>query len=554
MKSKIKGFSPVVSVLTKAYNVEKYIDECVQSVLNQTFQQFEWILLDNGCTDGTAKKLKEYAKKDSRIKLLRNETNFNSRGTPPEGLMVYQDLVEKSTGKYITDLDSDDFLAPTYLEEMVAAAETINADVTACGTIMFDNANPKARGARVPPAIATTDMSKLGDRFPEYYNVFRPAWGKLFKRDFYCGISRDYFQNVPDFLMNGSDTYLCLKILQAASSIVCIPKPLHFYRLNVNSIYYSHFYAKRYLSYDILHGQANQLLRFWKKDTKENTGFIDLVHLNSMQDCLDLAKRSDVDLKECLSFLHNICEDTVLQSYYFRLPSPPKETFEKQVFDLVGFLSEFKVQNNADALILYQSYLYRFYSLRKAPKEVCVGDILRYLSVVFDEQNKLKLGFSLFERYVQPLFHPVIFQELKRQHIFDQLCFCSSDLFYYLANNRIEEIETEAVSSELDRLILTKAKQIFKQHDYSYNAEKVNEIKERLSQEIESGNVSEIIRIMTALGASLLLDYDLLRLRTQLYLMSDDMENAMLCAVAGKIFFKDDVYFPSVFHKMENQI
>lgn len=68
--------SPKITIVTMVYNSKSYIDECIKSVLNQSFKDFEWVILDNGCTDGTSEILRKYAKVDTRIKLYINEKKF----------------------------------------------------------------------------------------------------------------------------------------------------------------------------------------------------------------------------------------------------------------------------------------------------------------------------------------------------------------------------------------------------------------------------------------------------------------------------------------------
>ena len=66
---------PKISVVTSVYNGEKYIKEAIESILAQTFEDFEWIVIDDASTDQTAEILHRYAEKDARIKIFKNETN-----------------------------------------------------------------------------------------------------------------------------------------------------------------------------------------------------------------------------------------------------------------------------------------------------------------------------------------------------------------------------------------------------------------------------------------------------------------------------------------------
>lgn len=104
--------TPRVSVIMPAYNSEKYISEAIESILNQTFTDFEFIILNDGSTDNTQKIVKEYAKKDKRIKFIDNKKN--------KGLVsVLNQGIDLAQGEYIARMDSDDISLPTRFEKQI---------------------------------------------------------------------------------------------------------------------------------------------------------------------------------------------------------------------------------------------------------------------------------------------------------------------------------------------------------------------------------------------------------------------------------------------------
>ncbi|MDX0974737.1 glycosyltransferase [Sinorhizobium medicae] len=117
---------PLVSVVMATRNGEKTIGEAVQSILDQTLSDLEFIIIDDGSTDSTPAMLATYAKNDSRVRILRNET---SRGLP-SALNVGFNL---AVGKYIARMDDDDISEPTRLEEQVSFMNS-NPDIHVCGT------------------------------------------------------------------------------------------------------------------------------------------------------------------------------------------------------------------------------------------------------------------------------------------------------------------------------------------------------------------------------------------------------------------------------------
>lgn len=103
---------PIISVVMPAYNSEKYIGEAIESILNQTFTDFEFIIINDGSTDNTAKIIKQYAQQDARIKFVNHSKNKGLVGVLNEGLDI-------ATGEYIARMDSDDISLPTRFEKQV---------------------------------------------------------------------------------------------------------------------------------------------------------------------------------------------------------------------------------------------------------------------------------------------------------------------------------------------------------------------------------------------------------------------------------------------------
>ena len=116
--------NPIVSVVMPAYNVELYVEEAVRSILNQTFCDFEFIIVDDGSTDRTPEILRSFT--DPRIRLLFNEKNEGNYPARNRGCRL-------ARGKYIAVMDADDVALPERLEKQVRFMEG-NPDVLACGT------------------------------------------------------------------------------------------------------------------------------------------------------------------------------------------------------------------------------------------------------------------------------------------------------------------------------------------------------------------------------------------------------------------------------------
>ena len=113
---------PKISVLIQAYNVERYIARCLDSVIGQTLGDLEIIIVNDGSTDGTSRVLGEYAARDSRIRVINHPENLGLLWARKTG-------VEASTGDYLMFVDSDDAQKPYACEKLYTAAVANNADL-----------------------------------------------------------------------------------------------------------------------------------------------------------------------------------------------------------------------------------------------------------------------------------------------------------------------------------------------------------------------------------------------------------------------------------------
>ncbi len=118
--------SPAISVIMTAYNTETFIREAIESILNQTFKDFEFIIVDDGSTDNTRFIIEEYTQKDGRIKVIYNKVNLGI-------VHSLNTAIKTAKGKYIARMDSDDISKLDRLEKQFAFMET-DQKVGVCGT------------------------------------------------------------------------------------------------------------------------------------------------------------------------------------------------------------------------------------------------------------------------------------------------------------------------------------------------------------------------------------------------------------------------------------
>ena len=125
------GMENLISIIVPIYNVEKYLNKCIDSIIHQTYKNLEIILVDDGSPDRCPQICDEYAKKDSRIKVF-HKKNGGVSSARNIGLI-------NSTGKYIGFIDPDDYIEPTMYEELLNTLKKSNAKISMCGYASIKN-------------------------------------------------------------------------------------------------------------------------------------------------------------------------------------------------------------------------------------------------------------------------------------------------------------------------------------------------------------------------------------------------------------------------------
>ena len=146
---------PKISIIIPAYNVEKYLSQCLDSILAQTFKDFECICVNDGSTDNTLTILREYANKDNRIKII-NQKNSGSSVSRNNG-------IKQALGQYISFIDADDWVTENYLEILYNKIIETDADIVRASYKFYhqkDNVYESARIRRIHEIKDNTDIEK----------------------------------------------------------------------------------------------------------------------------------------------------------------------------------------------------------------------------------------------------------------------------------------------------------------------------------------------------------------------------------------------------------
>lgn len=148
MKNNISVKNPLVTVITPAYNAKKHIAEAIKSVQNQTFDNWELIIIDDCSEDSTCEVVKELMAKDDRIRLIENYTNLGAAESRNRGL-------DAAKGTYIALLDADDIWYPNKLEKQIELAEDEEADIVYSSYDIIDGEGNKVKSTYVVPETVT---------------------------------------------------------------------------------------------------------------------------------------------------------------------------------------------------------------------------------------------------------------------------------------------------------------------------------------------------------------------------------------------------------------
>lgn len=220
-----------ISIIIPVYNVEEYLSKCLDSILEQSFQEYEVILVDDGSTDKSGLICDEYTKIDNRITVI-HKTNGGVTSARKTGF-------EASHGTFIANIDSDDWLDPNHLLYLYQAIIDNNADIAQSGYYInsikeerkYDN---KPKTETISDVIADCLEGK----------IHSGLWCKLINRKLY---EKDDFLFPPcDFT---DDLHTSISLLLNAKKYCYVPSATYHYRMNDNSLTHENTMNKRFRKY-----------------------------------------------------------------------------------------------------------------------------------------------------------------------------------------------------------------------------------------------------------------------------------------------------------------
>lgn len=251
-----------ISVIVPIYNVEKYLRDCIESIICQTYTNLEIILVNDGSTDNCENICNEYVKKDSRIKLI-NKGNGGLSSARNAGIDV-------ANGDYLVFIDSDDYVNKSMIEVLRNLLINNNADIAQCEFEKFydsknisDNSTFKETITVKNNKEALLSLSKIDGKGVNAV----VAWNKIYKKKLFDDI-RYPINKIHE------DQFTTYKLIYKANKIVYTNKKLYYYRQRENSIMNSKFDKKRLVVLDAIEEKIN----FFKGMEKYESVYYESIH------------------------------------------------------------------------------------------------------------------------------------------------------------------------------------------------------------------------------------------------------------------------------------
>ena len=284
-----------VSIIVPVYQVEKYIRQCVDSILAQTFTDFELILVDDGSKDQSGKICDEYVLIDERVKVI-HQTNSGAATARNSGM-------NQAVGNYFMFVDSDDYIAPTMLECLHKTILNEKADMVVCNCLYFFESDENKDFSINMELETLSGMEIFYNRKNERnYGVWTVVWNKLIKRE---TVGKVRFRSGKYY----EDEFWANDIYQMDIKIVTIPDCLYYYRQHDDSTMKKKNIKK---NFDIVEALQERIYIYLKEEKYSDQAY--KVFIYSLE-YLEESKRLITNRKEYENFIQaeKLTKDIVRQ-------------------------------------------------------------------------------------------------------------------------------------------------------------------------------------------------------------------------------------------------
>ena len=264
---------PLVSIIVPIYNVEEYLERCIDSIIKQTYKNLEIILVNDGSTDKSGQICEEYAKKDRRIVYIskKNEGQSIARNA---ALVIRK-------GEYVAFVDSDDYLSLCFIEELYKQLQLFKADISVCE---FEYVNASEKIIKKKKYISKEGIIEKDEFFrmetTDFYMFCNALWNKLFRSKIW-----DNLRFLPG--KHAEDSFAMTEYIKSSEKIAAIRKPLYYYnQRNTSEVH--HFTIKNLDSAEAWFIRAHYYISLNNLELVRNCIYRVLSLLNRAYTSLDL--------------------------------------------------------------------------------------------------------------------------------------------------------------------------------------------------------------------------------------------------------------------------
>ena len=288
-----------ISIIVPVYNVEKYLNKCVNSILNQTYKNIEVILVDDGSPDNCGKICNDYAEKDNRVKVIHKKNG---------GLSDARNVgIKIANGDYLGFVDSDDWIEPQMYQRLIENAVKYNADISVGGVVDLIEENGKFEQVKttLDGKVVNYVLSKK-EAMKKYFLGSWAAWDKLYKRSIFDNIE------YPVGIIN-EDEAIVLKQLDRCSRVCYTNEVFYNYvhRAGVSSITQENFSKKKLVVVDI----CKKNLDFIKKYYPDLVEYAEYKYFLRLMWCLNHMAVSKQDFRDDIQRLRIALKKDIRKLY-----------------------------------------------------------------------------------------------------------------------------------------------------------------------------------------------------------------------------------------------
>ena len=326
---------PLISIIMPVYNGERFLSEAIESIIAQTYENWELLAVDDGSTDKSLQIIEAYAEKDGRIKLLKNDSGEHGPG------IARNYGIERISGKYTYFIDADDWIKKDLFKDTVSLAEKTGADIIPFGFVIEDNGKQIRKPLKPCGDFVFEDFKSIANE------ILRGTWSEcheLIKSEIIKDVRHNKYKTCEDICFQ-------MDLLCNVKKVCGIDKEFYHYRVVKNSISHSSEWDSLFFE---------QSITLWEKESK----FLEYCGLNENAQTMKntaierytgymyflCEKKCPLSLKEKYNLIKNIANVMKIEKY--------KNDFNCSEFSGMRRIVKSLVKHNFELLIILIGTLY----------------------------------------------------------------------------------------------------------------------------------------------------------------------------------------------------